>query len=255
MGGARHDLLVMTTTYGITVGARRREVGSSGVHAAQLRRLAGRAQITTATRSPIPPRAYVYAASPDGRIRKLACATAARSVGRWPASLTRDPTHEKIASSLNLAGRFVLATTGGYIGDAPPYQGKVVAIDRATGPGRARLQLALLEPAPRDRAVELPAPRTPRSGAAPAPSSTRQPTASSRPSNGPFDGSTELGRLRARADARRGALPRHYTPGRAGAVRAQRLDLGSTSPALLPRRAAAGARRSCSRAARTPSCG
>ena len=38
------------------------------------------------------------------------------------------PTREKIASSLNFADGHVIATTGGYIGDAPPYQGHVAII-------------------------------------------------------------------------------------------------------------------------------
>ena len=47
--------------------------------------------------------------------------------------MTRDPSHEKIASSLNLSRGLLLVTTGGYIGDAPPYQGHVVSIHAATG--------------------------------------------------------------------------------------------------------------------------
>ena len=43
------------------------------------------------------------------------------------------PTHEKIASALNLSRGLLLVTTGGYIGDAPPYQGHVVAIDAGSG--------------------------------------------------------------------------------------------------------------------------
>jgi hypothetical protein len=48
-------------------------------------------------------------------------------------SVTFDPTHEKIASALNISGRELIVTTGGYIGDAPPYQGHIVTIDRRSG--------------------------------------------------------------------------------------------------------------------------
>ena len=34
---------------------------------------------------------------------------------------TRDPTHEKLTSSFNIVGSALIITTGGYIGDAPPY--------------------------------------------------------------------------------------------------------------------------------------
>jgi hypothetical protein len=48
-------------------------------------------------------------------------------------SITRDATHEKLAAALNIDGPDLLAATSGYYGDAPPYQGHVVAIDRASG--------------------------------------------------------------------------------------------------------------------------
>src|SRR5205807_6856143 len=47
--------------------------------------------------------------------------------------VTFDAAHEKIASALNVSGDSVVVTTGGYIGDAPPYQGHLVMIDRASG--------------------------------------------------------------------------------------------------------------------------
>jgi hypothetical protein len=51
----------------------------------------------------------------------------------WRRSITRLPSREKIASSLNFAGGHVIAATGGYIGDAPPYQGHVAVISAASG--------------------------------------------------------------------------------------------------------------------------
>ena len=53
--------------------------------------------------------------------------------GGWPVRVTLDPTHEKIAAALNISGGSLVVVTGGYIGDAPPYQGHVVMIDRASG--------------------------------------------------------------------------------------------------------------------------
>ena len=44
-----------------------------------------------------------------------------------------DPKHEKLASALNIARPACARATGGYIGDAPPYQGHVVSIDAASG--------------------------------------------------------------------------------------------------------------------------
>jgi hypothetical protein len=53
--------------------------------------------------------------------------------GPWPVSVTRDATHEKLAAALNIDGADVVAATGGYFGDAPPYQGHVALIDRTSG--------------------------------------------------------------------------------------------------------------------------
>jgi hypothetical protein len=236
VGGARHDLLVMTTTYGITVGLD----ASSG---RQLWRFTPRsygsvarsAQITTSTPVADPSRAYVYAASPDGRIHKLRVGNGREvRTGRWPASLTRDATHEKIASSLNLAGGFVLATTGGYIGDAPPYQGKVAAIDRRTGRVRhvfnslCSNRHGIIAPSScsaSDSAIWG------RAGAVVDPVS-RHVFATS--SNGPFDGRVDWGDSVLELTPGAARFTRHYTPAEQARFEREDVDLGSTSPALLP---------------------
>src|SRR5262249_21293050 len=86
--------------------------------------------IPHATPVPRSARRFVSAAAPDGRITKLALANGSVA---WSTPITRDPTHEKLTSSLNIVGGVVYATTGGYIGDAPPYQGHVVALDAGSG--------------------------------------------------------------------------------------------------------------------------
>ncbi len=48
-------------------------------------------------------------------------------------TVTRDPTKEKMGAALNVDGPYVIASTGGYIGDVPVYQGHVVLIDRGSG--------------------------------------------------------------------------------------------------------------------------
>jgi hypothetical protein len=51
--------------------------------------------------------------------------------GGWPAAVTRLPEREKLGTALNLAGDRLYLTTGGCVGDQPPYQGHVVALDRS----------------------------------------------------------------------------------------------------------------------------
>jgi hypothetical protein len=133
--GAIHETIVVTTTYGRTL----------AIDAASGRVLwtftppgyggwTGSEQITTASPLADPNGLFVYAASPNGLIHKLSLADGAEDrTGVWPVSVTRDPTHEKLAAALNIDGPDVLVATGGYFGDAPPYQGHVASIDRSSG--------------------------------------------------------------------------------------------------------------------------
>src|SRR6266571_4291117 len=90
----------------------------------------GSYRITTATPVADPDRAFVYAASPDGQIHKLAVADGRAA---WSTAITDFPRREKLASPLNYFRGRVIATTGGYIGDASPYQGHVAILDAANG--------------------------------------------------------------------------------------------------------------------------
>jgi hypothetical protein len=173
---------------------------------------------------------WIYAASPGGRIYKL---SVANGHAVWGVSITRLPSREKIASALNFTGRHVIATTGGYIGDAPPYQGHVAVIDAASG----RLlhvwnslcsdQTGLLDPSScgaSDSAIWG------RSGAVVDPSTGDLLVATG---NAPWDGSTNWGDavLRLSADATR--LLGNYTPTNTDQLNASDQDLGSTSPVVL----------------------
>jgi len=129
--GAAHDAFFVTTTYGITLAID----AKSGKILWQWKppgysSWAGSAQITTATPVADPSRRWIYAASPDGRIQKL---SVAEGHAVWRRRITRLPSREKIAASLNFAAGHVIATTGGYVGDAPPYQGHVVIIAARSG--------------------------------------------------------------------------------------------------------------------------
>ena len=233
---ARRDVLVVTTSYGKTIaidartGRRLWEFRPSGVNATP-----GNPQVTTASPAADPNRRFVYSASPNGVIHKLSLATGHEV---WSRRITFDPRHEKIASSLKVTGSWVVAVTGGYIGDIPPYDGHVVTIDRASGrivhvwntecSDRHRLIAASscsVTNTNGDNAIWG------RAGAIIEPGSGRILVSTG---NGPFDGRTSWGDsvLELAPDASR--LLHNWTPTDQAHLDANDLDLGSTSPALLP---------------------
>jgi outer membrane protein assembly factor BamB len=135
VGRRRHDAVFLTTTYGRTIaidpgtGQRLWEYTPR-----DLGTYSGSARVTDTTPVADPDRRFIYAVSPDGIVHKLAVASGheVRSA-HWPVRITFDPAREKMDSPLGISGSAVIATTGGYIGDAPSYQGHVVLIDRASG--------------------------------------------------------------------------------------------------------------------------
>ena len=77
---------------------------------------------------------YVYAYGLDGALHRYEAASGAETVGAgWPVTVTRMRQSEKESSALNLAQGRIYITTSGYIGDAPPYQGHVLAVDATSG--------------------------------------------------------------------------------------------------------------------------
>jgi len=131
VNGRTHDVFFVTTTYGKTLaidaadGTILWRYTPPGYAA-----MVGSRQITTATPVADPGRSFIYAASPDGHIQKLGVADGHVV---WSTAITLLPTREKIASSLNYDRGRVIAVTGGYIGDAPPYQGHVAILDASSG--------------------------------------------------------------------------------------------------------------------------
>jgi hypothetical protein len=193
-------------------------------------RVAGSAQITNASPAASTDRTAVYAASSDGLIRKLRL-----SDGKvlWTTAITRDATHEKITSSLNVSSGLVIATTGGYIGDAPPYQGHVVTMSERTG------QIAHVWNSLCSDRHALIVPRTcasgdsaiwSRNGAAVDPANGTLVVATG---NGPWNGSTDWGDSTIVLSPDAARMLRHWTPTNQAELNSSDGDLGSTSPGLL----------------------
>ena len=235
-GGRRRNVFFVTTTYGRTlaIDANRRRIvwqfvprGIGGVE--------GSPQITTATPVADPNRRYIYATSSNGQVHKLSVRSGREARG-WPVTVTRDPTHEKLASALNLSGRYVIAVTGGYLGDAPPYQGHVVAISRRSG----RIahvfntlcsdRRTIIQPSScgsSDSAIWA------RAGAVVVPRSHRLIVTTG---NAPFNGRTDWGDSVLMLAPAATRLLQSYTPSNHEELENTDADLGSTTPALLTSR-------------------
>ena len=90
--------------------------------------------ITTSSPVVDPSKKLVFSYGLDGSLHKYDAGNGKESKGgSWPARITKMPNTEKESSALNIAGGRVYVTTSGYLGDAPPYQGHVVAVDEEGG--------------------------------------------------------------------------------------------------------------------------
>jgi hypothetical protein len=229
-GGATRDVFFVTTTYGKTLAI-------DAVSGKVLWRFtppgysswAGSAQITTATPVADPSRQWIYAASPGGTIYKL---TVANGHSVWGVSITKLPSREKIAAALNFASGHVIATTGGYIGDAPPYQGHVTIISQSGAllhvwNSLCSNRTGLIEPSScgaSDSAIWG------RAGAVVDPANGQLLVATG---NAPWDGKTNWGDAVLRLSGDATALVGNYTPTNTEELNSSDVDLGSTSPVVL----------------------
>jgi hypothetical protein len=234
VGGRRRDVVVVTTTYGRTIaidpatGTRLWEFAPRGVNSSP-----GNPQVNTTSPTADPDRRFVYAAAPNGVIYKLSLATGHVV---WARSVSFDPRHEKMDSALNLSGPYVVMVTGGYYGDAPPYDGHVAMISRRTGrlvhvwntecSDRHRLIRAGSCPTESTRSAIWG-----RAGTVIEPGSHRILTATG---NGDFNGRTDWGDSALELNANASRLLHSWTPTDQAQLNNNDTDLGSTIPALVP---------------------
>jgi len=229
--GAAHDVFFVTTTYGKTLAI---DAADGSVlwrfTPPDYGSFAGSYRITNSTPVADPDRQSIYAASPDGFVRKLAVAD-----GRvvWSTAITTLPTREKIASPLNFDRGHVIATTGGYVGDAPPYQGHVAILDAAAG-----TLLHVWNSLCSDRAGLIAPSSCSESGSAIWGSSGAVIDSTTgdifvTTGNGLWDGRTFWGDAVIELDANATRVVANYTPTNTRTLQANDIDLGSTSPVLL----------------------
>jgi len=229
--GARHNAVFVTTSYGRTLAL---DADSGAVlwqyTPAGYRDLAGTRQFTNSTPAADPDGQSIYAASADGYIQKLAVGD-----GRllWHTAITELPKREKMDSPLKFYRGHVIAVTGGYIGDRPPYQGHVAILDAESGKllhvwnSLCSNRSGLLEPSscPQTRSAIWG-----RAGAVIDPGDGDIFIATG---NGDWNGTTAWGDSLVELNAEASGILGNYTPADTAELNDRDLDLGSTSPVLL----------------------
>jgi outer membrane protein assembly factor BamB len=235
--GAEHDVFFVTTSYGKAVAV---DASNGSVlwtfTPSGFRSWAGSPQITNASPVADPSRRWIYSASPDGRVHKVAVASGAEvTSGGWPVTVTRLPSREKLGTALNFSRGMVIVTTGGYIGDPPPYQGHVVTIAARTGRivhvwnslcSNRHVVISPRSCRGSDSAIWA------RAGAVVEPRTGDLLVATG---NGPFDGRTNWGDSVLKLTPNASRLVASWTPRDQAGLEAGDVDLGSTAPALLGR--------------------
>jgi outer membrane protein assembly factor BamB len=231
IAGGVHDAFFVTTTYGKTIavdadsGAVLWEYTPAGFNS-----WVGSAQVTNSTPVADPGRESIYATAPDGAVRKLSIAD-----GRelWATPITLLPGREKMASPLKLFRGRVIAVTGGYIGDANPYQGHVAVLDAQNGAllsvwnSLCSNRTGLIQPSSCSSSRSA---IWGRSGAVIDPATGNIFVATG---NGPYNGTTDWGDALLELDPGATRIVGNYTPANNATLNARDLDLGSVSPILL----------------------
>jgi hypothetical protein len=228
--GSKHDTFFVTTTYGKTIAL---DAGGGILWEytpAGSTTWAGTAQITTSTPAADPDRQHIYAAAPDGTIQKLAISD---GHVQWRTPITLLPQREKIASALKVFRGHIVAVTGGYIGDRPPYQGHVAILDAQSGKllhvwnSLCSDRAGLLRP---DSCAAIRSAIWGRAGAVIDRNTGDLFVATG---NGPYNGKTNWGDSVIELDADATRVLGNYTPADNRQLDERDLDLGSTSPVLL----------------------
>jgi PQQ-like domain len=231
VNGSRHDVFFVTTTYGKTIavdanyGSILWEYTPNGYASWE-----GSRQITNSTPVADPDRQHIYAAAPDGAIRKLAISD---GHALWTTPITLLPVREKIASPLKEFRGHIIAVTGGYIGDRPPYQGHVAILDATSGKllrvwnSLCSNRTGLLQPS------SCPDTQSAIWGRAGATIDATTGNIFVATGNGQYDGKTNWGDSVIELNPDATKMLGNYTPANNAELNDRDEDIGSTSPVLL----------------------
>jgi len=209
-----------------------------------LRKMAFGPNVTTSTPAADPSGLSIYAPGLDGFVHKLDAASGVELRSRgFPVRITLIPQTEKSASALNVANGYLYATTSGFNGDAPPYDGHVVSVRLSDGTTSVFNSLCS-----QDRALptttSCPSSHSgiwSRGGAVVDPDAAMHGQIYVATGDGNFDanaGGENFGDSVLALSADLSKRIGNYTPSDFQALEDGDIDLGSTSPALLPRQSA-----------------
>ncbi len=231
IGGAAQQMLYQTDKNGETFGIEAQTGKIIWTYATN------GSNITDSTPAADPSGAAIYVPGIDGKVHKLNAATGAEmSAPGFPATITTIPGTEKDASALNVANGYLYATTSGYDGDGPYYDGHVVSVDLSTGATTVFNSLCSSQ-------TTLPTNSScsngdsgiwGRGGAVVDPYSTMMGDVYVATGNGLFDGTNNFGDSVIALTANLSRMIGSYTPTNYTTLQDDDTDLGSTSPALLP---------------------
>jgi outer membrane protein assembly factor BamB len=231
VNGSNHDVFFVTTSYGKTIALNADDGAVLWEYTPpRFAAWAGTAQITNSTPVADPDRQHIYAAAPVGTVLKLAIADGHVV---WTTPITLLPSREKLTSPLKEFGGRIIAVTGGYIGDAPPYQGHVAVLDAQNGTllhvwnSLCSDRAGLIQPASCQSTRSA---IWGRAGAIIDPASGNIFVATG---NGPFNGTTDWGDSVIELDPDATRVLGNYSPADNAQLEATDTDLGSTSPVLL----------------------
>jgi len=129
--GRTRDVLYLTTRSGSLLAV---DANSGAVLWQQIYPMFDPNKITTSSPVADAIHGVVYSYAMDGKVHKYDATTGKEHRdGGWPVAITTMRASEKASSALNVSHGFLYATTASFGGDAPPYQGHVVAINLANG--------------------------------------------------------------------------------------------------------------------------
>jgi outer membrane protein assembly factor BamB len=182
----------------------------------------------------------IYAPGVDGKVHKLNASNGHEiHAAGFPARLTIMDSTEAVESPLNVANGYLYATTSGYDGDAPPYDGHVVAVNLSSGKETVFNSLC-------SKKHKLPGPDScsqqrsgiwARGGAVVDPDSSMDGRIYAATGNGDFDankGGHNYGDSVLQLSENALDLIGSYTPTNYEQLQQGDVDLGSTSPTILP---------------------